>query len=167
MSYRPAQPVAFGPPVVELVPSIVYFAAALAVVAFVAAGHVAPAGSWVHRYVVDEDARRVLGAGPLAVVMVLSALAAVVRARMRGVVVHPDGLEARDSSFGAWPRVRRFAWPQIDAIFVGGERSVALDLWDGRREWLPAVRASSELRAMLEHVAAARAIPLRGGDGEA
>jgi hypothetical protein len=43
--------------------------------------------------------------------------------------------------------------------------SVALDLWDGRRELLPRVSNRRKLENTLERVAAARAIPVRGGSG--
>src|SRR5262249_42269242 len=98
-------------------------------------------------------------------VVLLSALASVVRARMRGVVVHPDGVEARDLLSSVWPRVRKYAWPQIDKIVLDGGKTIALELWDGRREWLPAVSKRDELAARLEQVAVARAIPISGGTG--
>jgi hypothetical protein len=84
---------------------------------------------------------------------------------MRGVIVHPEGLETRDMLGMGWPRVRRYAWPQIDKIVLDAGQSIAVDLWDGRREWLPKVGARDELAAELERVAMARAIPISGGTG--
>jgi hypothetical protein len=102
----------------------------------------------------------------LAAIILASAVAAVLRARMRGVIVHPEGLEARDSLSLGWPRVRRFTWPQIDKIVLdAGQQMIAVDLWDGRREWLPAVEERDQLAAALEMVAVARAIPISGGTG--
>jgi hypothetical protein len=43
--------------------------------------------------------------------------------------------------------------------------AIALDLWDGRREFLPKVSGRDELALMLEKVAKARAIPITGGTG--
>src|SRR5262249_19780338 len=115
-----------------------------------------------------------------------SALAAVLREQMRGVIVHPEGIDVRELLSLGWPRVRRFYWSQIDRVFVppchdGGltrddsrsapqtpaqtTPSIRLDLWDGARTWLPEVARRSELGVMLERVALARAIPLEGGTG--
>jgi len=43
-----------------------------------------------------------------------------------------------DSLGVGWPRVRKFAWPQIDGLSER-RRDDRLELWDGRREWLPVV----------------------------
>lgn len=101
----------------------------------------------------------------MAAIVLASALASVIRAKMRGVIVHPEGLEARDILGVGWPRVRRFAWPQIDKIVLDGGQAIAVDLWDGRREWLPKVSQRDELAIVLERVATARAIPISGGTG--
>ena len=66
---------------------------------------------------------------------------------MRGVIVHPEGLETRDMLGVGWPRVRRYAWPQIDRIVLDAGQTIAVDLWDGRREWLPKVGARDQLAA--------------------
>jgi hypothetical protein len=42
---------------------------------------------------------------------------------------------------------------------------VALDVWDGTRAFLPEVSDRAGLSAALEKIAAARAIPVRGGSG--
>ena len=42
---------------------------------------------------------------------------------------------------------------------------MALDLWDGTRAYLPEVEDRASLAGALEKVAAARAIPVRGGVG--
>lgn len=165
MTYRPVETVAFGPPVSARIPSLAYLALAVTVVLLVVVGSISPSSSWLFRYVVEADAQRVLGARPLAAIILLSAVASVVRARMRGVVVHPEGLEARDSMGVGWPRVRKFAWPQIDRIILNAGATIGLELWDGRREWLPVVSGRDELAAMLERVAMARAIPITGGTG--
>jgi hypothetical protein len=166
MSYRPRSTQIFGPPIVSRIPSLVYLTLALGLVALVAIGSMSSQGSFLFRYVVEADSQRLLGARPLAAIVLASAVASVLRSRMRGVIVHPEGLEARDVlGFVGWPRVRRFAWPQIDKIALDAGRSIALDLWDGRREWLPAVGKRDELAQTLERVAIARAIPVSGGTG--
>src|SRR5262245_52319259 len=124
MTYKPLTSVAFGPPVSARVPSLVYLAVALGVVGFVALGSLSAADSWAFRYVMQE---RILSARMLAVILLASAIASVLRARMRGVIIHPEGVEARDILGVGWPRVRRFAWPQIDKIVLDGGSSIALD----------------------------------------
>jgi len=150
---------------ISRVPSLVYLVLAISLVIVVVVGSWSSQGSFLFRYIVEADAQRLLGARTLAAIVLASAVASVVRARMRGVVVHPEGLEARDILGVGWPRVRRYAWPQIDKIVLDGERSIAIDLWDGRREWLPAVSRRDELAQALERIAVARAIPVSGGTG--
>jgi hypothetical protein len=165
MTYRPMSTQAFGPPVVSRLPSLAYLALALSLVTVVLVGSWSAHGSFLFRYVVEADSQRLLGSRPLAAIVLASAIASVLRARMRGVVVHPEGLEARDVVGSVWPRVRRFAWPQIDKIVLDGGRTIGVDLWDGRREWLPAVDRRDELAHALERIAVARAIPVSGGTG--
>jgi hypothetical protein len=166
MTYRPRASVSFGPPIGVRLPSLVYLAVAIALVAFVTAGSFAASGTWIFRYVVEADENRWLGSRTLAGLVLLSAVASVLRARMRGVVVHPDGVETRDLLTMGWPRVRRFAWPQIDKIVLDAGPDIAIDLWDGRRELLPRVGDQEKLALLLERVAMARAIPMSGATGK-
>jgi hypothetical protein len=166
MTYRPLESQTFGPPMKTRLPSFIYLALAVSLVALVIVGSNAANDSLLFRYVVELDSQRILGARPLAVIVLASAVAAVLKTRMRGVIVHPEGLEARDTAGVGWPRVRRFTWPQIDKIVLdAGKETIAVDLWDGRREWLPAVEERDQLAATLEQVAVARAIPISGGTG--
>ena len=166
MTYRPLETLTFGPPMMSRLPSFIYLALAVALMALVVIGSNAASGSFLFRYVVELDSQRLLGARPLAAIVLASAVAAVIRTRMRGVIVHPEGLEARDTLSVGWPRVRRYTWPQIDKIILdAGQKMIAIDLWDGRREWLPAVEERDHLAAALEQVAVARAIPISGGTG--
>jgi hypothetical protein len=165
MTYKPVKTQTFGPPAMSHVPSLVYLALAVALVAVVMIGSVSASSSWLFRYIVEEDSQRLLGARTLAVIIFVSALASVAKTRMRGVIVHPEGLETRDMLGVGWPRVRHYAWPQIDKIVLDAGQTIAVDLWDGRREWLPKVGARDQLAAVLERVAMARAIPISGGTG--
>ena len=167
MTYRPKRSIAFGPPLLARIPSTAYLGAAIGLAAFVVVGSLSATNSWMFHYVIEADKSRILGARALSAIVLVSAIAAVVRARMRGVVVHPEGLETRDILGLGWPRVRRYAWPQIDKIVLDAGRSVTLVLWDGSRELLPPVRARGELADMLEQVATARAIPVTGARGVA
>lgn len=164
MTYRPAETV-FPPPWSARIPSFIYLGCAVAVIAFVAIGYNSPTNSWIHEYTVERDVRRLMGSRMFATLIALSALATVMRAGMRGVRLYPDGLEYRDVLGIGWPRVRRYRWAQIDGIVLDQPNSIALDLWDGSRAFLPHVNDRQALAAALEKVGASRAIPVRGGVG--
>lgn len=164
MTYRPAETV-FPPPWIVRIPSFLYLLVAVGVVGIVIAGHVSPTNTNLHIWVVEKDPTRLISSRTFATLIALSALASVVRASMRGVRVRPEGLEFRDVLSFGWPRVRRYRWAQIDCILLDQPQSIALDLWDGTRAFLPDVSDRALLSATLEKVAAARAIPVRGGAG--
>jgi hypothetical protein len=161
MTYRPQESV-FGPPFVVRIPSLLYLGAAIAIGVFVLLGERSPSGTWLFHYVVEEDVGRVMSIRTFAIVLFVSSCASVARAGMRGVRIYPDGVESRDV-WNLVPKLRRYRWPQIEQIVLDGPTRIALDLWDGTRAYLPDVSDKAALAAALEHVAAARAIPLRGG----
>lgn len=170
MSYRPERRVAFGPPLRQRLPSLAYLAFALAACGVIVYGEHAPSGSALFHYVVELDRDRLMPSSVFAIILLTSSIAAVLREQMRGVVLHPEGIDVRELLSLGWPRVRRFTWSQIDKLFVppadaAPAKTIRLDLWDGTRTWLPAVARASELGVMLERVALARAIPLEGGTG--
>lgn len=174
MTYRPDRRQTFGPPLRERALTLAYVAFSVIVVGLILYGQNAPSNSIFFRYVVEGDRSRIIPSSVCAILLGVSASAAFLREQMRGVVVHPDGIELRELlSFGL-PKVRRFAWSQIDRVFVppadpkaaskpGG--GIRLDLWDGSRQWLPKVSNSAGLSLLIERVALARAIPLEGGTG--
>jgi hypothetical protein len=161
MTYRPAEE-AFGPPLAAHLPSVVHVAIAITVIALVLIGESSPSDAWLFVYVVEQDVHRVLGARALAIALAVSSTASVIRTSMRGVRVRSDGVEYRDLVSYAVPRVKRYRWPQIDRVILD-QKEVALDLWDGSRAYLPRVKQREALEATLEKIAAARAIPVRGG----
>jgi hypothetical protein len=163
MTYRPAETV-FGPPFSVRIPSLVYLAIALAVGGVVVAGELSAPGSALHHYVVERDINRLVSSRALAIVLVLSALSSVLRASMRGVRIRGDGIEFRDVISLVMPRIKRYKWAQIDCILLD-QPTIAVDLWDGTRAFLPKVNDPGGLSAALEKVAHARAIPVRGGRG--
>jgi hypothetical protein len=174
MTYRPERRIAFGPPLRQRALSFAYLALALGVTGVIVYGQHAPSGSVLFRYVVEGDATRVIPSSVCAIILTCSAIAAVLREQMRGVVLHPEGIDVRELLSMGWPRVRRFHWSQIDKVFVPAadgstaataQRTIRLDLWDGTRTWLPDVARANELGIMLERVALARAIPIEGGSG--
>jgi hypothetical protein len=169
MTYRPEGSTSFGPPLLERWPVLAYLAFALAVTGVIVYGQNAPSGSRLFQYVVEGDRHRIISSSVCGILLVVSAVAAVIREQMRGVVVHPDGIELRELLALGWPKIRRFAWSQIDKVAVPSAEAksgvIRLDLWDGSRTWLPRVHNGAVLAALLERVALARAIPIEGGTG--
>jgi hypothetical protein len=174
MTYRPERRISFGPPLRERLPSFAYLAFAFAVTAVIVYGQLAPSGSSIFHYVVEGDAGRAVPSSVCAIILVTSAVAAVLREQMRGVILHAEGIDVRELLSMGWPRVRRFSWSQIDKMFVppaelpqdgDAKKTIRIDLWDGTRTWLPDVARAQELGMMLERVALARAIPIEGGTG--
>ncbi len=195
MTYRPDKRQTFGPPLRERAATLVYLAFATVVVGVIIYGQNAPSNSIFFKYVVELDRHRAVPASVCAIILGVSATAAFLREQMRGVIVHPDGIEMRELLSFGWPKVRRLAWSQIDRVSVPpadpleaaknekneaskksdgskrGERnakktsSIRLDLWDGSRAWLPNVSNPTALGLLLERVALARAIPIEGGTG--
>jgi hypothetical protein len=161
MTYRPKETV-FGPPLVSRVPSLLYLLLALAVGGLVVAGENSASGTWLFDYVVVQDVHRVMSIRTFSVVLLASAVAAVIRTSMRGVRVYADGVEAREVLNFVVPKLKRYRWPQIECIIMDGKRSIAIDLWDGSRAFLPLVSNEAGLRSTLQLVAAARAIPVQG-----
>jgi hypothetical protein len=95
----------------------------------------------------------------------VGALASILQSSMRGVRIRGDGVEYRDMVTIGIPRVKRLRWAQMDCIVLDLPQTIAIDLWDGTRAYLPVVSDRALLSATLEKVAAARAIPVRGGAG--
>jgi hypothetical protein len=185
MTYRPKK-ATFGPPLVKRLPATLYFAAAcLIVIAVVAAPHM-PADSWLYRFIVLADYRRTVSAQAFSILIFTSATAAILRQQLSGVVVHADGIESREVVSLGLPRIRRYAWAQIDRVRIppasraqhkqradevsgsnaaGKTTKIGLDLWDGSKAILPDVARAADLSVTIERVALARAIPIEGGSG--
>ncbi len=176
MTYRPDASVSFGPPWKERLPWLAYLAFALLISGAIVYGQYAPTSSWLFRYVVEDDRHRIMPASVCAIILFGSAVAAVLRDQMRGIVVNPEGIVLRELlSFGV-PRVRRWSWSQIDKVRLPKTEQknqelptlrgdIGLDLWDGTSTLLPPVHNMLELAMILERVALARAIPLEGTTG--
>jgi hypothetical protein len=164
MTYRPTERV-FPAPWKYRVPALVYLALASALLATVLVVEAGSTNSQLYVLLVEQTSRRIINARTFAVLLFVSALAAVLRSSMRGVRVHEDGIEYRDIIALLVPRMRRIRWPQIDRIILDHPKQIAVDLWDGTSAYLPAVANELGLVATLEKVALARAIPVRGGFG--
>ena len=164
MTYRPTE-TSFGPPLLLRVPSLLYAALAVGAVIVVLVAEASPSSSWLYVNVVERGVRGIMSARTCAACLVVGAIASLLRTNMRGVRVRGDGVEYRDIVSLGIPRLKRFKWAQIDRVILDSPRSVALDLWDGTRAFLPEVSDRPSLSATLEKVAHARAIPVRGGKG--
>jgi hypothetical protein len=164
MTYRPAETV-FGPPFVVRIPSFVYLVIALTAVIVLMMAERSQPGSFLYVQVMERSARGFIGARTVVALLVVGSLAAIIQSGMRGVRIRGDGIEYRDMLTIGIPRVRRVKWAQIDCIVLNLPHAVAFDLWDGSRAYLPVVSDRRRLSATLEEVAAARAIPVRGGVG--
>lgn len=184
MTYRPTK-ATFLMPLERRLPSLLYFAASLAIgTAVLVAPYLSP-GSWLYNFVVVGDRHRIMGTSTFALLIFGSALAAVVRQNMAGVILHPDGIETREVLALGMPRFNRWTWSQIDRVCIPEpppadaakaplptakgalprRTKIQLHLWNGTQAFLPTVSKNVDLSVMLERVAMARAIPIEGGTG--
>jgi hypothetical protein len=161
MAYSPPKgdKVTFGPPLAQRLPSLMFVALALAMVATVFIGEAGSSGSRLHAFIVDGDRGRPLSAQTLAFIVLASAIGTAFRARMRGVIVRSDGIEARYLLALGIPKIRRWTWSQIERMVVD-DTQVMFELWNGQYERLPAVAEPKKLSDLLEHIAATRKLRL-------
>lgn len=162
MAYTPksGDRFAFGPPLRSRLPSLIYLAVALAAATIVVVAYASSSGSALFRYVVEGDRHRVLSSPGFVLILVASALGTTIRAHMRGVVVTDEGLEMRTLLAFGIPRVKRWAWAQIDRVVVDDAHEVMLELWDGRYERLPVVADGKRFTQLLEQIALGRRMPV-------
>jgi hypothetical protein len=160
MAYSPASrgPEKFGPPLRQRLGSMLFFAFGLTIATLVAIAYYASSSnSALYMWIVEGDRARPLPAPVLAFFVFVSGVGTLVRARMRGVVVHGDGIEARYLLPLGVPRVKRWAWAQIERVVLDDEGAM-LELWDSTYERLPDVARPRELGALLERIAGSRRI---------
>ncbi len=160
MAFRPETCEVFGPPRGSWVAPILYLVFAFGVVLAVEASRFAPQSSWLWEFFVGQDANRLVSARTFSLLLAVSALAAVLRTSMRGVLIHPDGIEVRGALVLGLPRYKRCEWVEIDRMTMEGQ-VVGLHLWNGSALWLPAVRDRDGLLRAIERVARLRSIPVR------
>lgn len=159
MTYRPMAEF-FGPPWAKRLPSLLHSAVAVMFVLAVFLAQRGLLGSASYNYLFRQ--RHLLDPYLAVGAFALSAVMYVTRDSMSGVQIRPNWLEYREILSAIWPRVRRYRWAQIEGIFFEESGSISIDLWDGRREFLPKVSQPEGLRRVLCHIAKARAIPLSG-----
>lgn len=162
MTYRPSEEF-FGPPLLLRLPGLLHLGAALAAFACVVLVARGDPQSGLYNYIFRQKhlVDPYLACGAFA----LSAVLSLLRDGMRGVQIRRNWIEYRELISAVWPRVRRYRWAQIEGVTFEESGSISLDLWDGRREFLPRVSDREGLRLVLERLALARAIPVRGGQG--
>lgn len=162
MTYRPAEEF-FGPPLSMRLPAFIHAFVALLIVALVFVVERGPRDSALYVYMFQK--KHMIDTHVAAGAFALSSLLSIMRDGMRGVKIRRNWMEYRELLSGIWPRFRRYRWAQIDRINFEESGSISLDLWDGRREFLPPVSNVDGLRNVLERLAAARAIPVQGARG--
>lgn len=153
MTYEPpsaGEKIKFGPPLRSRIPSAIYLVVAIVFGLVTAYAYNAPANSKLFVWAVEGDRLRPLSVSVIAVVLVVSALATVIRTHMRGVIVTDDWVEAR-YLYMTIPRARRWGWPQVTRIVLDGVRT-GFELYDGSFERLPEVADGRALvEAILHH----------------
>ncbi len=162
MSYVPVGRRAFGPPARAWIFPGIYVALALVFLGLVLIAEASPSSSWLFQYVVAGDVHRIVSARVLAIIAVLGGVAALVRTGMRGVVMHPDGVEARYVETLGWPRVRSCTWMEVDHVVID-DHDVSLHLWNGSTILLPRVADRNGLINGFERVASSKTITIRRG----
>ena len=161
MSYSTprSQDVRFGPPWRQRLASLGFLAFGIALVGTVLYGESGSSAPGLSRWLAEQDRGRAIGSLGLSIIVLVCAIGTVIRAQMRGLVVRPDGVEARYLLAMGLPRIRRWAWPQVERIIVD-HRSVMFELWNGEYERMPEVRDHKGLCDLLENVSATRKIRL-------
>lgn len=164
MTYRPDERV-FLPPWHKRLPAFAYLLVATVTLIVVLVAEASGSNSQLYVRLIEQNSRRLMTPRTFALLLFVSAGAAVVRSSMRGVRIRGDGIEYRDVLSGFWPKLRRMRWAQIDRILLDVPGEVVVEIWDGSSVYLPQVAEREGLLRTLEVTAAARAIPIRGGLG--
>ena len=155
MSYEPpssGQTTKFGPPRRARIPSAVYLGLSVVFALVTAYAYNAPTGSKLFVWAVEGDRIRPLSVSVIAVVLLVSSIATVIRTHMRGVIVSDDWIEARYLQMTI-PKARRWGWPQVTRIVLDRDR-VGLEMYDGTFERLPVVADGAAMVRLLMHHAA-------------
>jgi len=143
----------FGPPRRARIPSALYLLASIAFGVVTVCAYNAPTGSKLFVWAVEGDRIRPLSVSVIAVVLLVSSLATVLRTHMRGVIVTDDWIEARSLLALGIPRAKRWGWPQVTRLVVDGE-SLGFEMYDGSFERLPVVADGKAMIQLMMHHAA-------------
>lgn len=155
MTYEPpaaGERTKFGPPMRARIPSALYLAASIVFGVVTLYAYNAPTSSKLFVWAVEGDRIRPLSVSVIAVILLVSSLATVIRTHMRGVIVTDDWLEARYLLFLGIPKAKRWGWPQVTRLVIDGART-AFETYDGGFERLPEVADGKALAQLMVHQA--------------
>jgi hypothetical protein len=153
MTYEPpsaGEKTKFGPPRRARIPSALYLLASAIFGVVTICAYNAPTGSWLFRWAVEGDRIRPLSVSVIAIVLLVSSVATVLRTHMRGILVTDDWIEARTLLPLGIPRARRWGWPQVTRVVVDGDR-IGFDMYDGTFERLPEVADGKGMVQLMMH----------------
>jgi hypothetical protein len=153
MTYEPpaeGERVKFGPPLRTRIPSAVYLLAAIVFGIVTWYAYNAPTSSKLFVWAVEGDRIRPLSVSVIAVILLVSSAATVLRTHMRGVIVTDDWIEARYLLPLGIPRARRWGWPEVTRVVLDGPRA-GLELYHGAFECLPEVADGQGLVNVIVH----------------
>lgn len=153
MSYEPPSAgvrTKFGPPTRARIPSAIYLGASIVFAIVTAYAYNAPTSSTLFRWAVEGDRIRPLSVSVVAVVLIVSSLATVIRTHMRGVIVTDDWIEARYLLPLGIPRAKRWGWAEVTRIVLDKSRA-GFELYNGTFERLPEVADGHGLVQLLMH----------------
>jgi hypothetical protein len=145
---------AFGPPRSQRWPSILFLVFGSFVMALVVFAVLGSSNSRLHVWLIEGDRDRPLPAWLLGAVVFFSSSGVFLRARMRGVIVTAEGVEARYLLALGIPKVMHWSWAQIDRFVIDAKQGrIMVELWNGGQEMLPPVERMHELADVLERIA--------------
>jgi hypothetical protein len=153
MTYEPpsaGQKTKFGPPLRSRIPSAIYLVCAVTFGLVTWYAYSAPTSSMLFVWAVEGDRIRPLSLSVIAVVVLVSAIATVLRTHMRGVIVTDDWVEARYLLPLGIPRAKRWGWPQITRVVLDAQR-VGFEMYDGSFERMPDVADGHGLVQLILH----------------
>ncbi len=146
----------FGPPFRARIPSALYFFASVVFGIVTVIAYNSPTSSKLFVWAVEGDRIRPISVSVIAVILLVSSAATMLRTHMRGIIVADDWVEARDLLPLGIPRAKRWGWPQVTRIVLDGPR-VGFELYDGTFERLPEVADGRALvQLIMQHAARLR-----------
>jgi hypothetical protein len=153
MTYEPpgeGEKVKFGPPMRTRIPSALYLLASIVFGIVTIYAYNAPTSSKLFVWAVEGDRIRPLSVSVIAVILMVSSVATVLRTHMRGVIVTDDWIEARYLLPLGIPRARRWGWPEVTRVVLDGPRA-GFELYHGGFERLPDVADGQGLVNIIVH----------------
>ena len=153
MTYSPPEAgdrTKFGPPLRSRIPSAIYLAASVVFGIVTLCAYNAPTSSKLFVWAVEGDRIRPISVSVIAIVLLVSSVATVLRTHMRGVIVTDDWIEARYLLPLGIPRAKRWGWPQVTRVVIDGPRT-GFEMYDGSFERLPEVADGKGMAQLIMH----------------